>query len=475
VTMADFGAKGFATIEPGNGTQEEAITFTGITQNANGTATLTGVANQSFVAPYTETSGLAVTHPGGVIMIITNTAGYYNRFANKDDDETIAGTWTFTNPNYPQMDTATPAPTLDAQLATKKYVDDTAVAGAPNATTGVKGIVQLATQAQTDAGTATGSTGAAIVATPAVTRSRLLSDYVADTGAADAYAIAPSPVISAYTTGQIFTFKAANTNTTTSTLNVNTLGTKTIKKTSGNNLAAGDILAGQIVMVEYDGTNFQLISSIAPEGATKSGVQNQSYTYGVDSVGTDAYAVTLSPTPTLTAGLTVTFKAGTANTGAATLNVNSLGAVSIVKKGNVALNTGDILSGQTVTVTYDGTNFQMQSSQSLPFYGLSASGSTNKNLADASTTQTIAHGLGITPKVFDLFSGTGVGTTYSFSGSSASFGSTDQLNTATFVLSSGNGAGQSGVVSADATNISIVWTKTGSPTGTSTIIWSAFA
>src|SRR5882724_7424649 len=44
--------------------------------------------------------------------------------------------------------------------------------------------------------------------------------YAADTGAANAYAIAPSPAIGAYAAGQAFTFKAANSNTTGSTLAV---------------------------------------------------------------------------------------------------------------------------------------------------------------------------------------------------------------------------------------------------------------
>lgn len=85
--------------------------------------------------------------------------------------------------------------------------------------------------------------------------------YVADTGVADAYVLTMVPAITAYKTGQIFSFKAANTNTTTSTLNINGLGVKTIKKGIGStNLSAGDITTGQIVVVIYDGTNFQMIS-----------------------------------------------------------------------------------------------------------------------------------------------------------------------------------------------------------------------
>ena len=41
LAMTDFGAKGYMTIEPGSRDREEQISFTGITQNASGTCTLT--------------------------------------------------------------------------------------------------------------------------------------------------------------------------------------------------------------------------------------------------------------------------------------------------------------------------------------------------------------------------------------------------------------------------------------------------
>ncbi len=81
----------------------------------------------------------------------------------------------------------------------------------------------------------------------------------ADTGAADAYAIAPTVAISAYAAYQSFQFVAAHANTTTSTLAVSGLAVKTIKRPNGDNLAANDILAGAVVDVIYDGTNFILL------------------------------------------------------------------------------------------------------------------------------------------------------------------------------------------------------------------------
>ena len=51
-----------------------------------------------------------------------------------------------------------------------------------------------------------------------------------DSGSANTYAIALTPAVTAYVAGQVFHFKAGNTNTGASTLNVNALGTKNIKK-----------------------------------------------------------------------------------------------------------------------------------------------------------------------------------------------------------------------------------------------------
>ena len=84
--------------------------------------------------------------------------------------------------------------------------------------------------------------------------------------------------------------------------------------------------------------------------------------YAADAGSTDTYAITLSPVPAAyTTGMVVRFKANTVNTGAATLNVNSLGAKTIVKHLNLTLANSDIKANQLVEVIYDGTNFQLLS------------------------------------------------------------------------------------------------------------------
>lgn len=84
--------------------------------------------------------------------------------------------------------------------------------------------------------------------------------YALDTGVADAYAIAPQPPISAYAVGQMFSFLAVHANTTASTLAVSSLVAVAMKKHHDHALVAGDIEAGAIVTVVYDGTFFQMIS-----------------------------------------------------------------------------------------------------------------------------------------------------------------------------------------------------------------------
>jgi hypothetical protein len=113
---------------------------------------------------------------------------------------------------------------------------------------------------------------------------------------------------------------------------------------TSNTPTAGRVLVG-------NGTDF----------VTASGVHE----YCADAGANDTYACNLSPAPTaLITGALYAFKANTANTGAASINFNSLGAKTIVKvQGAIttALDNNDIRVGQVVVLRYDGTNMQMVS------------------------------------------------------------------------------------------------------------------
>lgn len=92
--------------------------------------------------------------------------------------------------------------------------------------------------------------------------------YGPDTGTANAYVVAASPALVSYGAGDGVSFVAVNANTGAATINVNGLGLQAIKEAGGGALTRGDILAGQLVTVEYDGTNFQMVSQQGPAVAT---------------------------------------------------------------------------------------------------------------------------------------------------------------------------------------------------------------
>lgn len=230
IAMADLGSIAYMTLEPGNGTSEEQISFTGVTQNASGTATLTGVKNVLFVSPYTEASGTTKTHAGSTTAVLSNTSGFYNKIPFKDNDETITGQWTFNT--FP----ITPSNS--------------------DASTTVKGVTKLSVAPAS-------ATEPIAVGT---NDSRLQNPfYAASAVGTDAYAITLSAANApaAYAAGQQFTFLADVANTGAATLKINSLAAIAIKKDVSGALETGDILAGQLVSVEHDGTNFQMVSPVA--------------------------------------------------------------------------------------------------------------------------------------------------------------------------------------------------------------------
>lgn len=92
-----------------------------------------------------------------------------------------------------------------------------------------------------------------------------------------------------------------------------------------------------------------------------SAIQSASYLYCNDAGVTDGYVCSLSPALRgYAAGTTVLFKPNTANTGAATLNINGLGAKPIKQADGVTdpLNS-ELTAGQRYWLSYDGAVFRI--------------------------------------------------------------------------------------------------------------------
>lgn len=96
----------------------------------------------------------------------------------------------------------------------------------------------------------------------AIQSQNTFSNFAVDTGAANAYVTTPTAGITAtLTAGLLLQFKATNANTGASTLNHAGLGVKNILNQDGSALFAGQILSTAITVVQYDGTQFVLLSS----------------------------------------------------------------------------------------------------------------------------------------------------------------------------------------------------------------------
>lgn len=120
-------------------------------------------------------------------------------------------------------------------------------------------------------------------------------------GTADVITVAANQTLSAYYDGLVIAFEVASTNTsTTVTVNVDSLGAKSVKKPDGTDPAVGDLVSGAKVILIYDGTNFQIVSHItdttqstlAEDWATKTDGQVASTDYSAKAWATGGTGVT---------------------------------------------------------------------------------------------------------------------------------------------------------------------------------------
>ena len=134
----------------------------------------------------------------------------------------------------------------------------------------------------------------------------------------------------------------------------------------GTNAATGDIPMGSNKITGLaNGTALTDASNLSQ-------IQDSDTTYAAGT-GTNTITATLSPAPAAyAAGQRFTIKPAATNTGAVTINLNSLGAKAIQVNGSALLG-GEIVINIPFTIEYDGTQFQLMTPV---LYGLTASGTT---------------------------------------------------------------------------------------------------
>lgn len=123
------------------------------------------------------------------------------------------------------------APTTDVMIANKKYVDDQIA------------LITVVTPAGLQAGTAT---------------------YAVTAGGTTVYTASLTPTLTVYTEGMRVYLKINASNTGASTLNIDSLGAKSIKKNTSQDVISGDLPANSLIELMYDGTNFCILAITSP-------------------------------------------------------------------------------------------------------------------------------------------------------------------------------------------------------------------
>jgi len=261
------------------------------------------------------------------------------------------------------------------------------------------------------------------------------------------------------------------------------------------------------------GSVARLFATPAKTAAT---VQSGSWLYAASTTGSDTYAAAFTPTLTAyTTGMSFLIKFTTANTAAATLNIDSLGAKDIKKyvAGAIAaLETGDIVAAQICQFAYDGTQFillnpgattmttALATEASTFFSNTDITGAEAETLTAGNAIATLhfhkktfgsvqptagnyAHGLGVLPKRIRItlisaianHSATSLmesdGSTHAFTYATTVSGTVQVGTTATIAALAAGGTLRTATVSFDATNITVSAWSAETPNGY--MLWEA--
>jgi len=143
LTMAMFGSVGYVTFDPGT-PKEESASFTGITDNGDGTQTLTGLTRGLLGRYPFGTGGVAYSHDANSYVVASNGADFYSKFAFKENNESVTGVWNFNT----VLPVSSLIATTSTQFVTKALLDGTIAAGVATSSESNFGGVWLGTALQ---------------------------------------------------------------------------------------------------------------------------------------------------------------------------------------------------------------------------------------------------------------------------------------------------------------------------------------
>jgi hypothetical protein len=377
--MSDFGDWLVVVFKQGDVT--EMVKCSDFEYNDDDSCTFTVASSGRDIDPTSPYAGSSEGQDfsAGADAIITNDPLTMSHYVNDEDDHTLGGKITFT-----QAPAASSDPIEDNDLTRKSWVAalvlgtlttiDVIIPGTAGATVSAGQLVYF--------DTATGTWKLARADTANTVENTLLG--IAQGAGTNGNAIANGVLLQGVDTHQSgMTIGAIEYASNTPGAISGTPGTK--------NVAVGVAKSATslyfVPRFDQQLTNDQVAALAGDNGTpsstnkfmTQSGFQAHAEIYGASAAGTDAYSIAPSPViSALAAGMIFYIKADVANTGAATLAINSVSAVAIKRPNGDDVQTGDILAGQIFSVVYDGTNFQLVNSKGNDYQVFTGSGTWTK-------------------------------------------------------------------------------------------------
>jgi hypothetical protein len=300
---------------------------------------------------------------------------------------------------------------------------------------------------------------------------------------------ATGPVgMAAYATGQVFRFISAGSNTGATTININSIGAKAVVKLNGSPLVSGDIPLGAMLSVAYDGTSFQLQSTL-----------------GVSSFSGGATGLT--PSSPSTGAVTLAGVLGKLNggTGALTASISFVArtsnVVTITTSGVHGFVTGDYVTVAAVTNTAFNGNFTVASTPTTTSFTYAQTAANVGTTADTGTVTDLSYvnlTTNVTGTLYPNFGGTGAttlntGNLLVGNATSTISSITPDLNGKSLVVTAGSsvtagsfvvgatytitsvGTTSFTAIGASANTVGIAFTATGVGSGTGTATLNTFA
>ncbi len=175
-------------------------------------------------------------------------------------------------------------------------------------------------------------------------------NYAVDTGVVNAYLIDLPHVPSGYVDGLLISFRPLNTNTNSATVNVNSLGVKSVRRGDGTALSAGDITVGAPITARYStATGYFHMSANSSVDAAAAAASASAAATSASSASSSASSASSSASTATTQASTATTQASNAATSAT--NAASSATTASTQASNAATSATSASSSASTATT----------------------------------------------------------------------------------------------------------------------------